>query len=84
MDVGLLITHSTKLIFRGITWKITNAGIYFVIIGVPVLKLLRCDEKALIAAACDQNDGIINVSDALKKTEATRYRNETGKFASLF
>lgn len=72
--MNLYIRHASKLWLREVKWKVANADFEYLIIGRPVLQSIACDNKAIPAAVCDQNDGVLNIpkaliADARKKDE---------------
>ncbi|CAN8061292.1 unnamed protein product [Agarophyton chilense] len=83
LDVQLRICHGSKLLLRSLEWDIANADLEYVIIGRPVLQSIGCDNKAIIAAACDKNDGEINIPDALETDAKNRRAQANGTIASI-
>ncbi|CAN8071777.1 unnamed protein product [Agarophyton chilense] len=83
LDVQLRIRHGSKLLLRSLEWEIANADLDYVIIGRPVLQSIGCDNKAIIAAACDKNNGEINIPDALETDAKNRRAQEKGTIASI-
>lgn len=81
-DIHLRIRHGVKLILRGIEWKVSNEPAEFVVIGPELLQAIGCDNKAMLLAACDKNDGVINVPKALSADAETRSL-PSGTVASL-
>lgn len=69
-DVHLRIRHGTKLIIRNVEWYISDCHTEQVILGRPLLEAIGCNNRVLLSAACDQNDGVINAPDQLKKYAA--------------
>eukprot|EP00737_Agarophyton_chilense_P000949 gb/GEZJ01001057.1/.p1 GENE.gb/GEZJ01001057.1/~~gb/GEZJ01001057.1/.p1 ORF type:complete len:583 (-),score=92.79 gb/GEZJ01001057.1/:1849-3597(-) len=83
LDVHLRIRHGTQLVLRSVTWKIADTDLDCVIIGRQVLQALGCDNKAILAAACDQHNGIINIPEALERDSNLRHAQGSGTIASL-
>lgn len=71
-DVQVRIRHGTKLVLRNITWHVSDAPTKVVVIGRRVLQAIGCDNKAMLAASCDKNDGVINIPEALAADKAAR------------
>lgn len=44
----------------------------FVVIGRYVLQAIGCDNRAILATACDKNNGVINVPQAMAADRAAR------------
>lgn len=60
-----------------------KAELEYVIIQRPVLQSIGCNNKALLATAYDQNDGVINISQKLAADEKRRTNKTHGTIASL-
>ena len=54
----------------------------FVVIGRKVLQSIGCDNKAMLAAACDKHAGVINIPEALAADAAARVTQGTISFPS--
>ena len=72
LDVSLRIRHGTKLILRGVEWGVSDQKTEFPILGRHVLQAIGCDNKSMLSTACDKNDGIINIPDALAQDAKSR------------
>lgn len=46
---------------------------------MPVLEAIGCNNRVMLEAFCDHNDGIINVPDALEKHVAKIKNNTNSK-----
>ena len=64
-DVHLRIRHGTQMLLRNVTWLISERETPHVIIGRPVLAALGLDNRKLLAAACDDNHGAVDVAALL-------------------
>ena len=71
-NVHLRIRHGTKLLLRNIEWCISETNAECVLLARQVLQAIGCDNQAMLAAACDKHDGVINVPDALAKDALRR------------
>ncbi|CAN8074420.1 unnamed protein product [Agarophyton chilense] len=71
MDLYLRIRHGTRLVLRLIPWKNAKVKSESVIIGRHLLQAIGCDNKALLTAACDKHNRVINVPQAMED-DATR------------
>ena len=61
-DVHLRIRHGTRLLLRNVTWLVSERAMPHVILGREVLTALGLDNRKLIAVACDNNDGTVDVA----------------------
>lgn len=64
-DVQLKIRHGSTLLLRNVEWAVSKQKARHVLIGRPLLEALGLDMKNILEAACDKNNGIINVPDIL-------------------
>lgn len=64
-DVHLRIRHGSTLLLRNVEWAVSKQDAKHVLIGRPLLEALGLDMKNILEAACDRNNGIINVPDIL-------------------
>ena len=53
-------------------WGVRNQKPKFRILGRHVLQAIGCDNKRLLSAPCDKNDGMINIPDALAQDAEKR------------
>lgn len=58
-----------------------NCETEFLILGRPVIDGIGCDNRSMIAAACNRNDGIIKVPGAL--TKRVQNQPNQGSIAAL-
>eukprot|EP00177_Eucheuma_denticulatum_P008814 GFKZ01016009.1.p3 GENE.GFKZ01016009.1~~GFKZ01016009.1.p3 ORF type:complete len:172 (-),score=27.08 GFKZ01016009.1:3459-3974(-) len=83
LDIQLRIRHGTKLLSRFMVWKLGEAATDEVIIGREVLQSIGCDNRAILAAACGRNDGIINIPDAVSEDEKKSQAQNVGIIGPL-
>lgn len=80
-DVHLRIRHGTSLMLRKLEWHVVNCETEYLILRRPVLEALGCNNLTLQAAACDKNNGVVNIPEVLCKQQ--REGSEHG-FISAF
>lgn len=83
LDVCLRIRHGTQLSPRHIDWYVSTRNMEYVIIGRHGLAALGLDNKKLLAAACDRNDGIIDVPEILAKYDNKQEHDTVGSIHDL-
>lgn len=83
LDVQLGIRHGSQLLLRSVEWKVEQPNLDYVIIGRPILQSTGCDNKAIIAATCEKNDGVINVPEVLEADAKKRRAETEGTIASI-
>lgn len=71
-DVQLRIRHGQKLLLRQLDRHISDTEADYIVIGHHVLQAICCANRALLATACDKNQGVINVPQALASDTAAR------------
>lgn len=76
-DVQLRIRHGTRLLLRQVEWNVSDTDTDYVLLGRPTLQAIGCDNRAMLSAACDQHDGVINVPEALNADAKARQATGT-------
>lgn len=67
LDVHFNIRHGFHSVLWSVAWKVLKESMEAPIIGRPVLESIGCDNRAMLAVACDLNAGIINVTEKLSE-----------------
>lgn len=80
-DVHLRIRHGTNLVLRNLEWHVGDCETEYLILGRPVLEALGCNNRTLLAAACDRNNGVVNIPEALRKQQCDA--SEHGRISAL-
>ena len=81
--IVLHVRHGTTLALRSIEWLVSTSEVSHVIIGQLVLKVLGLDNQALLEAACDRNDGSVNVKELIEDMRAGDQNMQTGSVEML-
>lgn len=82
-DVMLRIRHGTNMLMRGIEWLVSDKETKYVIIGRKVLSAIGLDNRLLMAAACDRNNGVLNIPDMLRRANLDGANAAAGSIHSL-
>ena len=83
LDVMLRIRHGTKMLLRGIEWLVSDKDTKYVIIGRSVLSAIGLDNRVLMAAACDRNNGVLNIPEMLRRASLDNANVAAGSIHSL-
>ncbi|CAN8072130.1 unnamed protein product [Agarophyton chilense] len=63
--------------------KVGEAALEEVIIGRKALQSIGCDNKGILAAACDENDGVISIPKVLSEDTKKREALNDGLICAL-
>ena len=82
-SVMVRVRHGTIMVRRNITWMVSDTDLDYDIIGRFVLKAIGLDNRALLAAACDRYNGVLDIPSMLEHHRQEDNSTEKSVFSLL-